>query len=340
MTRPRHQRLVDVVSTSRSTFAVHGLDLRVMQHSCSDVQVSAPHGATDYVRAAMEFANWAFMSDEDHDAAADAQRAVTATLAATQRLQTLCDYSLSSTAPPSAAQPGDGGEPPLALCGAAKSPSLPQRTHSAPLSAAACTESSPLATHSRHASLLSTPSLQAERAPQPDRSTSAAAVQSARPDFVDENTGGVRGSGAWSSGVRSSGDSAAHLQAMPAAQQQTNKLSQVSSAAQASGADALVTPQLGQVHANVRNGAGNAVVSTGVPDPEMVMATGGDVRFTCGAGADKHACYAATPEQQGASGDAALPELPVLPESCSPGDRDTVVEQWLKRNAAMLARLQ
>jgi hypothetical protein len=63
--------------------------------------VNSPHGATEYVRATLEFANWAFMTEEDHDNATTARHAVIATLAATERMHTLCEYSLSQSVPAS-----------------------------------------------------------------------------------------------------------------------------------------------------------------------------------------------------------------------------------------------
>ena len=273
----------------------------------------------------MEFANWAFMSDADHDAAADAQRAVSATLAATQRMQTMCNYSLSNTAPTASAAPLTLGAAPMH-----PSPAAPQRTHSAPLDSQAQPTPAPYMAHSRRASE-SVTAAQSSCEPQ----VAAAGGVGTRPagkDFVDENTGTLRGSGAWSAGARSSADSAAHLSTDPAALP-------TGAPGRPSGGDAMVTPQLITAAGAPRSSAEvGGAVSTGVPDPEMVMATGGGVRFTCGRG-DKHARYAeaaVSPQQQERSSTV----LPLLPESCSPGDRDSVVEQWLKRNAEMLARLQ
>ena len=57
--------------------------------------MAAPHGVTEYVRTAMEFSNWAFKTDEEHAASLAEQKAVSATLAANQCLQALCDFSLT-----------------------------------------------------------------------------------------------------------------------------------------------------------------------------------------------------------------------------------------------------
>ena len=274
----------------------------------------------------MEFANWAFMSDADHDAAADAQRAVSATLAATQRMQTMCDYSLSNTAPAASAV--------LLALGAAPthpSPAAPQRTHSAPLGSQAQPTPALRMAHSRHASE-SVAAAQSWCGPQ----VAAAGGEGARPggkDYMDENTGTLRGSGAWSAGARSSADSAAHFSADPAALA-------TGAPGRPLGGDEMVTPQLQHAGGAPRSSAeAGGAVSTGVPDPEMVIATGGGVRFTCGRG-DKHARYAEAAVSLQQEGRGSTTVLPLLPESCSPGDRDSVVEQWLKRNAEMLARLQ
>ena len=124
-------------------------------------QVNAPHGATEYVRAAVEFANWAFMTDEEHDAAAAARTAVNATLAATQRMQTLCDYSLHSAVPESV--PAALPAPPTAPAEAAQHAASPR---------AAASER-----------------VVSQGAGQPHQRPGAA--------FVDENTGTVRDSGSW-----------------------------------------------------------------------------------------------------------------------------------------------
>jgi hypothetical protein len=52
-----------------------------------------------YIQAAMEFAAWAYMSDEARADAAAASRAVETSLAATKRVTAMCDYSLSGGTP-------------------------------------------------------------------------------------------------------------------------------------------------------------------------------------------------------------------------------------------------
>lgn len=63
------------------------------------VQVSAPHGVTEYIKATMEFANWAFMTEEARAAAQQGRMAVTAALKATECTKVICDYALTSKLP-------------------------------------------------------------------------------------------------------------------------------------------------------------------------------------------------------------------------------------------------
>lgn len=61
--------------------------------------MSAPHGATEYVKAAMEFGNWVFKSDEEKDLARAAKRAVVATANANERMALLCEYAVTEKLP-------------------------------------------------------------------------------------------------------------------------------------------------------------------------------------------------------------------------------------------------
>lgn len=63
------------------------------------VQVTAPHGATEYVKAAMEFGNWVFKSDEEKDELRAAKRAIEATVDANHRMALLCEYTNTDKVP-------------------------------------------------------------------------------------------------------------------------------------------------------------------------------------------------------------------------------------------------
>lgn len=73
------------------------------------VQVSAPHGVTEYVKATMEFANWAFMTPEAREDAERGRRAVQVALAATKCITAVCDYAITSKLPAEVAAEYSGG---------------------------------------------------------------------------------------------------------------------------------------------------------------------------------------------------------------------------------------
>lgn len=287
----------------------------------------------------MEYANWAFMTQEDHDAAAAAKSAVNAQLAATQHMQAMCDYSLHNTVPalpdgaspgaaPGAAQAGgSGGHSRHASAGAVLASS--GHAPGTPVEPADSTDSLPQRSQSaamlRHS---------ADSAPftAPAAAATASVLRPVRSvTFVDENTGHDRESTHRYSTARSSkADTSAHQRSVASADDAPfpGIPAHMPNAA-------YQTPRLG---GSSLQGSRNHAAEGYGSDPHVTLASDGHARFTCRSDGDiKGHDGWAKKQMPDANEDAGLP---ALTGNLSPDDRDSVVQQWLRRNAEVLARLE